>query len=752
MSFWRPGEAAPAPLERSANGESVDAPLHNTRHRALTLPQQRARLPIAAARQQLLYLIERFQCVIVVGETGSGKTTQLPQYLHESGWTQGGRVVACTQPRRLAATSVAARVAEELGTSVGDVVGYAVRFEQRVDAARTRLKFLTDGTLLREAMLDPLFSRYSVVIVDEAHERSIASDTLLGLLRKVCKRRPELRVVVSSATIDAERFRRLFERNRTDDAEQDTATILSVAGRAHPVSTHYLEAPARDYVRAAADTALAIHRSCGGGRGGAGAAGGGGGAQRERAEAGDILVFLPGAADVEACCDMLRDDPAAPELVVLPLYAQLPKHLQVRVFERPPRAPARKVVVATSIAETSVTLDGVRFVVDSGFAKLPFVHRELGVELLAVVPCSRASAAQRAGRAGRTAPGECYRLYTEAALRGGLMPRETPPEFERAPLAGALLQLKALGIDKVLHFDFPSPPPAELLLHALELLHALGALDDAGALTSPLGERLAEFPCEPQLGKALLAAFDYGCVEEALTVAAMLQVRRVFVPPRRGREARARADAALAEFAAREGDQITMINAFGEFEERRRQRGDLAEWCREAHVDRVAMLRAAELRAQLARYLRRFGPDAPAGGARAPRGGAERAFSSCGDDTIAIRRALVCGFFAHAARLGADGQYRTARGGVRVMLYPSSVLSTFGSPPEFVCYHDHVMVGEQIAIHDVVQIQGRWLVELAPHYYQTRALRGQAPGRAPAAAAAGAKRPRDEDEFDALLR
>ena len=254
-------------------------------------------------------MIERFQCVIVVGETGSGKTTQLPQYLHESGWTQGGRVVACTQPRRLAATSVAARVAEELGTSVGDVVGYAVRFEQRVDADRTRLKFLTDGTLLREAMLDPLFSRYSVVIVDEAHERSIASDTLLGLLRKVCKRRPELRVVVSSATIDAERFRRLFERNRTDDAEQDTATILSVAGRAHPSRPTTSRRPCA-FVRAATDTALAIHRSGGGGRGGGGGGGGAGGACASARRA--TSWSSSGAADVEACCDMLRDDRPRP--------------------------------------------------------------------------------------------------------------------------------------------------------------------------------------------------------------------------------------------------------------------------------------------------------------------------------------------------------------------------------------------------------------------------------------------------------
>eukprot|EP00752_Nemacystus_decipiens_P017500 g15688.t1 len=663
--------------------------------------ESRQSLPIYRHRNSLLFAVQKYRATVLVGETGCGKTTQIPQYLYEAGWTAGNRAVVCTQPRRVAAYTVANRVAEEMGSRLGETVGYAVRFDSRV-GPQTKVKFCTDGMLLREMMIDPLLTAYSVVMLDEAHERTIYNDILFGLLKKIMRKREELRIIVASATLDAEQFRDFFETNRSKNATANTATILSIQGRQHPVDVLYTEKPVSNYVRAAVDAALAVHSS---------------------EPVGDILIFLPGAEEIDAAVEMLREHAPQPTssrgfgnstargdgeggpLQALPFYSALPINMQMKVFE-PTRQGVRRVVVATTIAETSVTIDGIRYVIDPGFVRLPFYDPAQGFGALLTTLTSKASARQRAGRAGRVSPGKCLRLMTEEDYHSQL-PAQTIPEMQRSDLSWVVLLLKALGIDDILHFEFLSPPAAETMIRALELLYALGALDDSCRLTEPLGMIMAEFPVEPCLAKFLASAWDFECVEDALTVAAMLSVQNPFVHPRGGsRERRERVREAMEEFAVTEGDHITYLNVFNSFEET----GSDSEWCKDNCLSYRALVRAGEIRQQLSRYCNKF---APAG----------RQLSSCGDDVNALRRCLVAGFFANVAKLSPDGRYRTVRDSTVVAIHPSSVLAHFGSPPEWILFNE-ISKTSQLFVRDVTVIDPRWLTELAPHFYEFRGAGG----------------------------
>ena len=340
----------------------------------------------------------------------------------------GSMMIACTQPRRVAATSVAERVAQELDVNIGEEVGYTIRFEDKT-SEKTRLKYLTDGMLLREAMSDPMLQRYSLIVLDEAHERTLATDVLMGLLKDVLERRPSLKLIVMSATLDAAKFQSYFQ----------GAPLLSVPGRTFPVEVYYTARPEPDYLDAAVRTVLQIHMT---------------------EPKGDVLVFLTGQQEIEKCCERLELEGKG-KILALPLYSALPPSRQRRVFT-PAKEGVRKVVVSTNIAETSVTIDGVVYVVDPGFSKQKVYNPRTRVESLLVSPISRASAKQRAGRAGRTRPGKCFRLYTEQAFRNDLQ-EQTYPEILRAALPSTVLTLKKLGIDDLVHFDFLDPPAPETL-------------------------------------------------------------------------------------------------------------------------------------------------------------------------------------------------------------------------------------------------------------------------------------------------
>ncbi|KAJ9252727.1 hypothetical protein DTO207G8_4513 [Paecilomyces variotii] len=650
-------------------------------------------LPIARHKQSLLYLIETYPVTIVVGQTGSGKTTQLPQYLDQAGWTADGKVIGVTQPRRVAATTVATRVAEEMRCNVGEEVGYSIRFEDLTSAA-TRVKFLTDGLLLREALVDPLLSRYSVIMVDEAHERSLSTDVLLGVLKKIRKKRSDLRIVVSSATLQAEDFLRFFagDEFQTEAGNGElggsVGRIISLEGRMYPVDILYLESPAEDYVERAVKNIFDIHT---------------------QEPDGDILVFLTGREEIDATIQMISEraqmlHPKAQSLLPLPLYAGLTTEQQLYVFEPAPQN-TRKVIVSTNIAEASVTIDGIVYVIDCGFAKLRAYNPTTGIETLTAVPISKASATQRAGRAGRTKPGKCFRLYTEQTYEN--LAEATVPEIQRSNLAPVILQLKALGIDNIVRFDFLSPPPAELVIRALELLYSLGALDDYAKLTKPLGIRMAELAVEPMMGKVLLSAPSFGCLSEILTIAAMVSLQgTVWSHHESDKKAM---ESTRRKFAVEEGDHLTYLNVYHAFVTRGKKD---SKWCRENHLNYKSMLRAVSIRAQLKRYLERFGIQV------------DESLSSNEKQTDLsrqpekIQRCLTTGYFAHAAKMQPDGTFKTVSGGLTLHAHPSSLM--FNRKADWVIFHEILQTGDKTFIRDITKIEKGYLVEYAPEYYRIR--------------------------------
>ena len=540
---------------------------------------------------------------------------------------------------------MATRVAEEMRCKLGEEVGYSIRFED-LTSATTRIKFLTDGLLLREALVDPLLSRYSVIMVDEAHERSLSSDILLGVLKKIRKRRPELRIVVSSATLQAEDFLRFFAGDEADGKELggDVGRIISLEGRMYPVDIQFLEEPAEDYIERALKTVFDIHAT----------------------EAdGDILLFLTGREEIDTAIQMIADragslHPRAPSILPLPLYAGLSSEQQLYVFDPAPEN-TRKVIVSTNIAEASVTIDGIVYVIDCGFVKLRAFNPTTGIETLTATPVSKASATQRAGRAGRTKPGKCYRLYSETAYNP--LPEATVPEIQRSNLAPTILQLKALGIDNIVRFDFLTPPPAELIIRALELLYSLGAVDDYAKLTRPLGVRMAELAVEPMMAKVLLSAPSFGCLSEILSIAAMASLQGAVWFHHDGEKKST--DTARRKFAAEEGDQLTLLNVYQAFVTRGKKD---SKWCRDNYLNFKSMTRAVSVRAQLKRYLERFGINV------------EESLSANGKQESApnqgeqIRRCLTTGFFAHVARMQPDGSFRTVSGNTILRTHPSSLM------------------------------------------------------------------------------
>lgn len=642
--------------------ETIDKLAPLGRATKLSMTEQRESLPIFKLRQQLVQAIRDNQVLVVVGDTGSGKTTQMTQYLAEEGFADRGKI-GCTQPRRVAAVSVAKRVAEEVGCRVGQEVGYTIRFED-CTSPETRIKYMTDGMLQRECLIDSDASNYSVIILDEAHERTIATDVLFGLLKKTLKRRPDLKLIVTSATLDAEKFSNYFFE----------CPIFTIPGRTYPVEVLYTKEPEPDYLDASLITVMQIHLS---------------------EPQGDILVFLTGQEEIDTSCEILYErmkalGPSVPELIILPVYSALPSEMQSRIFEPAPPG-ARKVVLATNIAETSITIDGVYYVIDPGFVKQNAYDARLGMDSLVVTPISQAQARQRSGRAGRTGPGKCYRLYTEAAYRNEMLPNSIP-DIQRQNLASTILMLKAMGINDLLNFDFMDPPANQTLLTALETLYALSALDDEGLLTR-LGRKMADFPMEPQLAKTLIASVDFGCSEEILTIVAMLSVQNVFSRPK---EQQAQADARKAQLSHVDGDHLTLLNVYKGWS----ASGYADSWCSANFVQSRSLRRAQDVRKQLLGIMDRYQHDV----------------ISCGKDLNRVRKALVAGFFRNAAKRDPQEGYKClAEGGQTIYIHPSSAL--FNKPPDVLIYHEVVMSSKEWA-REVTAIDPEWLVQLAPRFFR----------------------------------
>ena len=519
----------------SERDQALQKQIEEAETRAAKIEASRKTLPVYAMRDDLLQAIEAHQVLVVVGETGSGKTTQLPQFLVDAGYTRDGRMIACTQPRRVAAMSVAARVAEEMGVRLGREVGYSIRFED-CTSDHTIVKYMTDGMLLREFLTNPDLGTYSVIIIDEAHERTLGTDILFGLVKDIVRYRKDLKLLISSATLDADKFSEFF----------DDAPTYNVPGRRFPVDIHYTPQPEANYLHAAITTVFQIHTT---------------------QPKGDILVFLTGQDEIDVAMENLQQTCRAlggkiPELIVCPIYANLPSDMQAKIFEPTPPG-ARKVVLATNIAETSITIDGITFVIDPGFVKQNSYNPRTGMSALSVVPCSRASVNQRAGRAGRVGPGKCFRLFTKWAYQNELE-ENTVPEIQRTNLANMVLLLKSVGINDLLNFDFLDPPPTDMLIRSLELLYALGALNDRGELTK-LGRRMAEFPVDPMMSKAILASEEYHCTEEVLSIVSMLaESASLFFRPK---DKKLHADRARQTFFRPGGDHFTLLNVWDQWVE-----------------------------------------------------------------------------------------------------------------------------------------------------------------------------------------
>lgn len=627
-----------------------------------TMTEQRESLPIFKLKDQLLAAISSNQVLIVVGETGSGKSTQMTQYLMEAGYTANNKKIGCTQPRRVAAMSVAKRVAEERGCRLGEEVGYSIRFED-CTTAETKIKYMTDGMLLREVLTDRNLNQYSVIMLDEAHERTIATDVLFGLLRDGVKKRTDLKVIVTSATLDAEKFSSYFF----------NCDIFTIPGRLFPVEVFFAKETVADYLEESLNTVMRIHFT---------------------EPAGDVLLFLTGQEEIDTAAEILYDrmkrlGNKVPELIILPVYSALPSEMQTRIFDPAPPG-ARKVIIATNIAEASLTIDGIYYVVDPGFAKQKVYNPKLGMDSLVVAPISQASSRQRKGRAGRTGPGKCFCLYTEYAYMNEMLPT-TVPELQRSNLSHTVLTLKAMGINDLLNFDFMDPPPTPYLISAMERLYSLGALDEEGLLTK-LGRMMSQFPLDPMLSKMLLASVDLGCSEEILTIVSMLGVQGVFYRPK---EKQGQADQKKSKFHQPEGDHLTLLTVYNAWQRNRFS----SAWCYDNFVQARSLKRAQDVRKQLVMIMDRFNLD----------------IVSAGINYVKIRKAIVSGFFVHAAKKDPQDGYRTLVDGQQVFIHPSS--SLFHAQPEWVVYHEVVLTTKEY-MREVMAIESKWLVELAPRFFR----------------------------------
>jgi len=631
------------------------------RKTTMSMVEQREGLPIYKLKEELIKAVYDNQILVVIGETGSGKTTQITQYLAETGYIARGKI-GCTQPRRVAAMSVAKRVAEEYGCRLGQEVGYTIRFED-CTSPDTKIKYMTDGMLLRECLIDPDMKQYSIIMLDEAHERTIHTDVLFGLMKQAVQKRKDLKLIVTSATLDSVKFSEYFFQS----------PIFTIPGRMFPVEILYTKEPETDYLDACLITVMQIHLT---------------------EPPGDILVFLTGQEEIDTACEILYErlkslGPESPELLILPVYSALPSEMQTKIFDPAPPG-SRKVVIATNIAETSLTIDGIFYVVDPGFVKQKVFNAKTGMDSLVVTPISQAQGKQRAGRAGRTGPGKCYRLYTERAYRDEMLATNVP-EIQRTNLASTVLSLKAMGINDLLSFDFMDPPPMETLIMAMEGLHALSALDDEGLLTK-LGRRMAEFPLEPQLSKTLIMSVHLGCADEILTIVSMLSVQNIYYRPKERAEL---ADQRKARFHQNEGDHLTLLCVYNAW----KNNNFSSTWCFENFIQQRSLKRAQDIRKQMLGIMDRHKLDV----------------LSCGKNTVKVQKAICSGFFRNVSKRDPQDGYRTLVDNQVVYIHPSSAI--YQKQPEWLVYHELVFTTKEY-MREVCAIDPKWLVEYAPSFFK----------------------------------
>ncbi|KAK1266012.1 putative pre-mRNA-splicing factor ATP-dependent RNA helicase [Acorus gramineus] len=635
-------------------------------------------LPITKFEDKIMETVKANPVVVIIGETGSGKSTQLSQILHRRGYTRSGSI-AVTQPRRVAAVSVARRVALELGVRLGDEVGYSIRFEDQ-SSEKTRIKYLTDGCLLREILSNPELNQYSVIILDEAHERSLNTDILLGLMKRLVKMRSSnLKVLITSATLDGVKVSRFFS----------DCPILNVPGTLFPVEKLYSAKRPASYLESSLQTALDIHI---------------------REPPGDVLIFMTGQDDIEKMVAKLEErighleEGSCLDAIVYPLHGSLPPEAQVLVFSpAPPNC--RRFIVATNIAETSLTIDGIVYVIDCGYVKQRQYNPTTGIYSLDTVQISRVQADQRAGRAGRTRPGKCYRLYPSSVYLEELLDA-TVPEILRSSLAGCVLYLKSLDLTDIdiLRFDFLDPPSDDSLEDALRQLYLIDAIDENGLITD-IGRKMAELPLDPSLSRTLIEANELGCLSQALTVAAMLSVETTFLHNRRkDKDKKRKQPVSDLPNGSGWGDHIQLLQIYENWAEVGYDRN----WLIDNDLQVRSMKFAKDIRKQLCQIMQKIAKGAV--DVQSNHRHKESRLQYHG-----LRKALCQGYGnLLAERMIHHNGYRTlGHRSQLVQVHPSSVLESDedGRLPDYVVYHELVATSRPF-MRNVCAVEMAWVMPI----------------------------------------
>ena len=654
----------------------IDASTRERRHRQQNPPtlNYNQDLPVTARREEIVETIKKNQVVIISGETGSGKTTQIPKFCVEAGRGTGG-LIAVTQPRRIAAVSVANRLAEELGEEPGHSVGFKIRFHETGDKNGT-IRLMTDGILLAEAQGDPFLSNYDTIIVDEAHERSLNIDFILGILRTLVKKRRDLKVIVTSATIDTEKFSKAF----------DGAPIIEVSGRTFPVKMIHrpLETKDDSYVDAAVKALDDLVT---------------------QGPYGDVLIFMPTEADIKETCDLIEGR-RHKAVSVLPLYARLSASEQKRVFQS---ALGRKVIVSTNVAETSITIPGIKYVIDTGIARIPRYSPRTRTTSLPVMEISRSSADQRKGRCGRVANGICVRLYDEESYEG--RPLFTLPEILRANLAEVILRMTSLKLGRVEAFPFVDPPSSQSIADGFQTLVELGAIEEIkhkGTVSHQLtktGRIMAAIPVDPKLSRILIEASHNGCMAEVLVIISALTIRD---PRERPDGKEAQADQKHAIFKDPFSDFITVLNIWKRFQVHMggaKKTSLMKTFCKDNFISFLRMREWIDIQGQLSRIAKEF--DLPKGNMpeETGKGSKKEAF---GAEYIAIHKSILAGYLSSIATVKEKNLYKATKGR-EVMIFPGSGLFNKGGP--WIVASEMVETSRLFA-RNVARIDPDWLEEL----------------------------------------
>lgn len=645
--------------------------------RAKRLLKVRESLPVFQNKDKIMSHILSNPVTVLIGETGSGKSTQIPQFLMDVLCQEPGcKGIAVTQPRRVAAINLANRVAQEHGSQLGQEVGYSVRFDNKSHTTRTKLKYLTDGMLIRELMLDRNLSRYQCVVIDEAHERTILTDLILGFLKELQQRRKDLKIIVMSATLQAELFSSFFS----------DAPILFVEGRKFKVDRFFLPKPCEDIVES-------VIRCC---------------VQLNSGEtSGDILCFLPGQEEIDKAVQTINKiaeylDSNVPRIIAYPLYAALPPKDQAKVFE-PLKGFKRKVVLSTNIAETSVTIPGVKYVVDSGLRKVKVWRHQLGLATLLTVPVSKASVAQRTGRAGRESEGKCYRLYTEADYNQ--LPMQSESEISRCEITSPILMLKKIGVKDLINWSWLEHPGKEAIIQALKELYELGALNDSGNITE-IGSKMALLPLAPHLSNVLLRANEMNVLSPVIDIVSCLSVENLILNPLpEERDEINEKRMALCTKGSMYGDLIMLKELYDIYSGLTTPHERL-DWCKELCVSYRGFKNVGKIREQLLSYMNKLFNNKKS-----------QSTSDIENDNTAsldipnILKCFLHGFVKNTAIGMPDRSYRTTPTGETISIHPSSLLFMNKNCPA-ILYIEYVFTTKGYA-RSVSRIELSWLQEVA---------------------------------------